>query len=102
MIRGLPVGVLLGASMLAGCIVQRLPPPESESERPFQELRIGMTREQVRERLGPPESFTEHEEAWYYRPGGPQDPLFRIGFTGDRVDEMTRHVGWRLRAGSEE
>jgi hypothetical protein len=98
MLRKAFLGVILLASTLAGCNVSSVR-PEAPSEEAYRALRIGMSCEEVLERVGPPDYVKDPQEAWWYQLGDDHGPCYRIGFSEDRVARIQR---FDCRRGSDE
>jgi len=80
-------GIIFSA---AGCIV-RPERPEDPAEPSFRAITIGMTRDEVVRRVGPPESAVQDaEDAWWYFLGSDHGPAYRIRFEGNRVRRIDR------------
>jgi len=85
----------LGVVLLAGC-ASSTAPAERPDENSFQAIRVGMTKEEVLGRLGNPDPKTRRESIWDYELGGPQDPVYRVIFDGDRVVKVKRFDGYAV------
>ena len=85
---------LLGAAivgmMLSGCIVYSRG-AELPDEAPYLALGLGMTREEVVKRVGPPDPTTQDPlGAWWYYLGDDHGPCYRIRFAENRVARIER------------
>ncbi len=74
----------------AGCIVTH-GRPEDPAESSYRAITIGMTRDEVVRRVGPPEpAVKDARDAWWYFLGNDHGPAYLIHFAGDRVAKVDR------------
>ena len=87
--------VTLGLVLLAGC-ASSTATAERPGEKSFQAIQTGMTKEEVLGRLGNPDPKTRRENIWDYELGGPQAPVYRVIFDGNRVVKVKRFDGYAV------